>query len=81
PGVHRVGTPDESPLGQAELALIAQSFDRVELSYPNMFFLESLGRALGHRGMVPLRRADAALGRIPQLRRWSYYVLISVGKR
>jgi SAM-dependent methyltransferase len=77
PGVHRVGTPDESPLGHAELALIKRSFDRCELSYPNMYFLEAAGRALG-RGMVPLRRADGALGRIPQLRRWSHYVLVKV---
>ena len=80
PGVHRVGTLDEAPLGHAEMALIEQSFDRFELSYPNMYFLEALGRALGHRGIVPLRRVDAALWRIPWLRRWSYHVLIKVAR-
>lgn len=80
PGVRRVGTADEAPLGAGELALVAEVFDRVELEYPNMYFLEALGRALGHRAVVPLRRMDAALWRVPPLRRYSYHVLIRLAK-
>jgi SAM-dependent methyltransferase len=81
PGLRRVGTPDEAPLAAADLALIGELFESVELAYPNMYFLEALGRALGHRGIVPLRRIDAALWRVPALRRYSYHVLITVAKR
>jgi SAM-dependent methyltransferase len=78
PGVQRVGTTDERPLGAAELALLGEVFESVELEYPNMYFLEALGRALGHRAILPLRRVDAALWRVPTQRPWSYHVLITV---
>jgi SAM-dependent methyltransferase len=80
PGVRRVGTADEAPLAAADLALVGQLFESAELGYPSMYFLEALGRALGHRAILPLRRVDAALWRVPPLRRYSYHVLIRLAK-
>jgi SAM-dependent methyltransferase len=80
PGVRGVGTADEAPLDAAELALLGELFESVELEYPSMYFLEALGRALGHRAILPLRRADTALWRVSPLRRWSYHVLIRLAK-
>ena len=82
PHVHQVGTPDEHPLTGDDYALLARSFDWLELSYPNLYFLEALGRALGHRGMGPLQRADAALWRrVPRLRPYSWHVVVTMGRR
>jgi SAM-dependent methyltransferase len=82
PGVHQVGTADEHPLTRDDFALLAQTFDWMRLAYPNLYFLEALGRALGHRGMGPLQRADKALWRrVPRLRPLSWHVLVTVGLR
>ena len=82
PGVHQVGTPDEHPLTAGDFELLARTFDWMELDYPNLYFLESLGRALGHRAMGPLQRADAALWRrAPRLRPYSWHVLVTMGRR
>jgi SAM-dependent methyltransferase len=82
PRLHRVGTPDEHPLTRADFALLARSFDWMRLEYPNLYFLEALGRALGHRAMGPLQRADATLWRrVPRLRPLSWHVLVTVGRR
>jgi SAM-dependent methyltransferase len=82
PGVHQVGTPDEHPLTAGDYTLLARIFDWVELEYPNLYFLEALGRALGHRAMGPLERADAELWRrAPRLRPYSWHVLVTMGRR
>jgi len=82
PGLHHVGTADEHPLTRDDFALLAQTFDWMRLDYPNLYFLEALGRALGHRGIGPLQRADAALWRrAPRLRPFSWHVLVTVGLR
>jgi SAM-dependent methyltransferase len=82
PGVHQVGTPDEHPLTAADYALLARIFDWMALDYPNLYFLEALGRALGHRAMGPLERADAVLWRrVPRLRPYSWHVLVTMGRR
>jgi SAM-dependent methyltransferase len=82
PGVHQVGTRDEHPLTREDYSLLASTFDWMELRYPNLYFLEALGRALGHRAMGPLERADAAIWRrVPRLRRYSWHVLVLLGRR
>jgi SAM-dependent methyltransferase len=82
PGVHQVGTRDEHPLNREDYALLASTFDWMELRYPNLYFLEALGRALGHRGVGPLERADAVLWRrAPRLRPYSWHVLVVLGRR
>jgi SAM-dependent methyltransferase len=82
PGVHQVGTPDEHPLTVDDYALLASTFDWLRLDYPNLYFLEALGRALGHRAMGPLKRADAVLWRrAPWLRPYSWHVLVAMGRR
>jgi SAM-dependent methyltransferase len=82
PGVHQVGTPDEHPLTAGDYALLERTFDWMELRYPNLYFLEALGRALGHRAIGSLERADAALWRrAPRLRRYSWHVLVLLGRR
>src|SRR5918999_4024383 len=80
PGVHQVGTPDEHPLTAADYALLERTFDWVQLDYPNLYFLEALGRSLAHRAIGPLARADAALWRrAPRLRPYSWHVLVTLG--
>jgi SAM-dependent methyltransferase len=82
PRVHQVGTPDENPLTAGDYALLARTFDWIELEYPNLYFLEAVGRALGHRAMAPLQRADAALWRrVPRLRPLSWHVVVTMGRR
>jgi SAM-dependent methyltransferase len=82
PGVQRVGTPDEHPLTGDDYALLERTFDWVELRYPNLYFLEALGRAFGHRAIGSLERADAALWRrVPRLRPYSWHVLVMLGRR
>jgi SAM-dependent methyltransferase len=82
PGVHQVGTPDEHPLTADDYALLEGIFDWVQRDYPNLYFLESLGRSLRHRGIGPLARADAALWRrVPRLRPYSWHVLVTLGRR
>jgi SAM-dependent methyltransferase len=82
PGVHHVGTTDEHPLTQDDFALLARTFDWLQLDYPNLYFLEALGRALGHRGMRLLQRADATLWRqARRLRPLSWHVLVTAGLR
>jgi SAM-dependent methyltransferase len=79
PGVHRVGTRDEHPLTRRDFELLGEAFDDVELAYPNLYCFEALGRALGHRAILPLRRLDALVwGRAPRLRRFSYHVLVTL---
>jgi ubiquinone/menaquinone biosynthesis C-methylase UbiE len=82
PGMHQVGTPDEHPLTRDDYTLLSENFDWLELDYPNLYFLESLGRALGHRAIGPLERADRALWRrAPRLRPYSWHVLLTFGRR
>jgi SAM-dependent methyltransferase len=82
PGMHQVGTTDEHPLTRDDYALLAQTFDWLQLDYPNLYFLEALGRALGHRAMRPLQRADATLWRrARRLRPLSWHVLVTAGLR
>jgi SAM-dependent methyltransferase len=82
PGVHQVGTPDEHPLTRDDFDLLARTFDWVRVEHPNLYFLEALGRAFGHRAMRPLQRADAALWRrVPRLRPYSWHVLVTMGRR
>ena len=76
PGVERVGTEDEHPLTGADIDVLRSHFERVELSYPNLYFFEAFGRALGHRAIPQLRRLDSAL--YPALRRYSWHVLVQV---
>jgi SAM-dependent methyltransferase len=83
PGVVRVGTRDERPLGEADFETLRAAFDRVDLLYPNFYFLEALGRQVTrYRGAALLQRADAAIWRrVARLRRYSYHVLIDLRKR
>jgi ubiquinone/menaquinone biosynthesis C-methylase UbiE len=74
-----VGTPDEHPLTRDDFAVLERTFDSVELTYPSFYFFEALSRALGHRVYQPLRRLDSLIWRgLPQVRRWSWHVLIVV---
>jgi SAM-dependent methyltransferase len=82
PGMHQVGTADERALTRDDLDRLARTFDWMRLEYPNLYFLESLGRALGHRAIGPLQRADATLWRrVPRLRPLSWHVLVTAGRR
>jgi SAM-dependent methyltransferase len=82
PGVHQVGTVDEHPLTRDDFDLLGRTFDWMRLEYPNLYLLEALGRALGHRAMGPLQRADSALWRrAPRLRPLSWHVVVAVGLR
>jgi SAM-dependent methyltransferase len=81
PGVHQVGTADERALARDDFAELERRFD-VTLEYPNLYFLEAAGRALGHRAMGPLKRVDAALWRrAPRLRPYSWHVLVILERR
>jgi SAM-dependent methyltransferase len=81
PGVDRVGTADERPLSGADVEELRQRFAALRLEYPSMYCFEALGRALGHRAILPLRRLDAAVWRrMPALRPYSYHVLVKVSK-
>lgn len=81
PGVERVGTADERPLSGADVEELRQRFAALRLEYPSMYCFEALGRALGHRAILPLRRLDAAVWRrMPALRPYSYHVLVTVSK-
>lgn len=74
-----MGTEDERPLGAADFDELRRSFERVELSYPNLYLFEALGRALGHRGILPARRLDSLLWRrVPALWPHSYHVLVEL---
>jgi SAM-dependent methyltransferase len=77
PGRSVVGTPDERPLGDAELEALLQAFGEVELDYPSFYFFEALSRALGHRFYRSLRALDSTVWyRVPRARPYGYHVLI-----
>jgi ubiquinone/menaquinone biosynthesis C-methylase UbiE len=77
-GLSWVGTQDEHPLTRADIELLAETFDSVDLSYPSFYFFEALSRALGHRLHGPFSRLDALVWRrLPLVRRWSWHVLVS----
>jgi len=78
PGVVRVGTEDERPLGAADLATLRATFREVRLEYPSLYFFELLSRqVLRYRGHAALQRADAAVWRrAPALRPYGYHVLV-----
>jgi SAM-dependent methyltransferase len=82
PRLNWVGTQDEHALSRDDFAVLARTFDSVELTYPSFYFFEALSRALGHRMHRPLRGADSLIWRcLPPARRWSWHVLIVVERR
>jgi SAM-dependent methyltransferase len=79
PGLLRVGTPDERPLGEDDLRALLDAFGDLELEYPSFYALEALSRALGHRAHRPLRALDGLVWRrLPRLRPYSYHVLVKL---
>lgn len=79
PGLTRVGTADEHPLTEEDMRLLLDVFGSVERSYPTLYLFEALGRALGHRLVLPLERLDALLWRRGRrLRRLGWHVLLSL---
>ena len=82
PRLHWVGTPDEQPLTRDDFAVLARTFDSLELVYPSFYFFEALSRAMAHRLHGSLSRLDALIWRrVPALRPWSWHVLIEAELR
>jgi SAM-dependent methyltransferase len=77
-----VGTPDERPLGEADIAALVEAFGSIELSYPSFYFFEAVSRAFRHRAHAQLSGLDRLVWRrLPRARPCGYHVLIRVPAR
>lgn len=81
-GIARIGTPDEAPLGRGDLALLRRRFARARVSFPVFQLLQILDRQVLRyrwpRVTRACRRVDAALGRVPLLRRHGHWLMVDL---
>jgi ubiquinone/menaquinone biosynthesis C-methylase UbiE len=80
-GVPRLGTEDEHPLAQADIAALAAHFADVRLTYPVFEFFRIFDRQVlrfrWHRATRVLRAMDRGAGRIRRIRPYSFRVLVT----
>src|SRR5919112_1864619 len=80
-GVPRLGTEDEHPLSEHDVAALAPHFADVRLSFPVFEFFRIFDRQVlrfrSARASGVLRAMDRAAGRIPRLRPYSFRVLVT----
>jgi len=83
-GVPRLGTEDEHPLSAGDVAAIGSAFSSVQLRYPVFEFFTIFDRQVfrfGHpRVSRVLRTADRMVGRAPLLARYSFRVIVVLGR-
>ncbi len=83
-GVPRLGSPDEHPLTDDDVALIGRAFGkRVQVGQAEYLFVSMIDRQALY-GRYPLldhtlRSVDRQLARIPALKGWSYRQVITIG--
>jgi SAM-dependent methyltransferase len=79
-GVPRLGTEDEHPLGQADIAALAPHFADVRLTYPVFEFFRIFDRQVlrfrSPRTSRVLRALDRAAAALPAIRPYSFRVLV-----
>lgn len=82
PGVRRLGTPDELPLGRKEIAQIRSAFPRTVVDFPVFWLLFMVARNVLRFRWSPvtkaLWKADRGIERMRPLRRLSYFVRVIV---
>jgi SAM-dependent methyltransferase len=84
-GVPRLGTEDEHPLSERDVAALAPHFADVRLTFPVFEFFRIFDRQVlrfrSARASGVLRAMDRAAGRIPRLRPYSFRVLVTATAR
>lgn len=83
-GVPRLGTEDEHPLNAADVTAIGSAFSCVELRYPVFEFLTIFDRQVLRfrrpRVSRVLRAGDRLVGRVPLIARYSFRVIVVLGR-
>lgn len=83
-GIPRLGTEDEHPLSAADVAAIGSAFSSVQLRYPVFEFFTIFDRQVLRFGRPRvsrvLRAADRIAGRSPLLARYSFRVVVVLGR-
>lgn len=80
-GVPRLGTEDEAPLSDADIAALAPHFEQVQLSYPVFEFFRIFDRQVLRFRSPGASRVlgglDRAAGAVPALRGYSFRVVVT----
>jgi SAM-dependent methyltransferase len=83
-GIPRYGTDDEHPLTRRDYRVFEEGFGRFRIEFPDFFVFQLFDRqVLKFRYPIAgkaLRGLDQAMGHVNPLRRFSYHVLLEMGR-